>query len=197
MPSFTFDQILAQGIRKGQVPARSSAARDWYRNRAKNVSVTAQQILQKESDKQRSSVKVGKMYLFGYDPKHKATLPYYDKFPLIFMTGKAGNDKFLGINVHYLPLRQRAQLMDALYSLKNNSKYDETTKLKISYDILKSASKYKLFKPCVKQYLVSHVRSRFIEISPAEWDVALFLNVQRFQKASMEEVYRQSLEKVK
>lgn len=196
MPSFTFDQILAQGIRKGQVPARSSAARDWYRNRAKNVSVTAQQILQKESDKQRSSVEVGKMYLFGYDPKHKATLPYYDKFPLIFMIGEAGNGKFLGINIHYLPLRQRAQLMDALYSLKNNSKYDETTKLKISYDILKNASKYKLFKPCVKHYLSNHVRSRFIEISPAEWDVAIFLQVQKFMKASINTVWKESLEKV-
>ena len=27
--------------------------------------------------------KYGIMNLFGYDPKHKATLPYYDKFPLI------------------------------------------------------------------------------------------------------------------
>ena len=195
MASFTFDQILAQGIRKGQVPARSRAARDWYRNRAKNVSVTAQQILQKETDKQRSSVEVGKMYLFGYDPKHKATLPYYDKFPLIFMIGEAKGG-FYGINVHYLPLRQRAQLMDALYSLKNNRKYDETTKLKISYDILKSASKFKLFKPCVKQYLVSHVRSRFIEISPAEWDVAIWLQVQKFMKASINTVWKESMEKV-
>ncbi len=27
--------------------------------------------------------KYGVMNLFGYDPKHKATLPYYDRFPLI------------------------------------------------------------------------------------------------------------------
>jgi hypothetical protein len=189
----TFDQILAQGIRAGKIPARSSSARTWFRNRARGVETTAQKIIQKERAKQRSSVEPGRMYLFSYDPKHKKTLPYYDRFPLIFMIDAAPNG-FLGINLHYLPFRQRAILMDALYSLVNNRKFDDTTKLKLSYDLLKNASKYKYFKPCFKRYLGSHVRSRFIEIAPAEWDVALFLPIQRFEKATTSQVWNQSLQ---
>lgn len=195
MVASTFDQILAQGIRAGQVPARTASARAWFRNRAKGADTSAQEILQKERAKQRRSVEVGSMYLFSYDPKHKKTLPYYDRYPLIFMIGEAKGG-FLGINTHYLPLALRARLMDALYTLTNNKNYDDSTRLRISYNILKSASKYKLFKPCVKHYLGNHVRSRFIEISPAEWDVALWLPLQRFEKASADQVYRDSREKV-
>ena len=195
MTASTFDEILAQGIRAGNIPARSQRSRDWFRKRASSADTTAQKIIQKERAKQRGRVEPGSMYLFSYDPKHKKTLPYYDRYPLIFMIGEAKGG-FLGINMHFLPLRQRAILMDALYSLVNNKKYDETTKLKISYDILKSASKFKLFKPCVKHYLGSHVRSRFIEISPAEWDIALMLPIQSFQKASSSQIWKESLQKV-
>jgi hypothetical protein len=41
---------------------------------------------------------------------------------------------------------QRAILMDACIQLVNNKKYDETTKLEISYQILKSMAKLKYFK---------------------------------------------------
>ena len=195
MTASTFDEILAQGIRAGNIPARSQRSRDWFRKRASSADTTAQKIIQKERAKQRGRVEPGSMYLFSYDPKHKKTLPYYDRYPLIFMIGEAKGG-FLGINMHFLPLRQRAILMDALYSLVNNKKYDEMTKLKISYDILKSASKFKLFKPCVKHYLGSHVRSRFIEISPAEWEIGLFLPIQSFQKASSSQIWKESLQKV-
>lgn len=195
MASYTFDEILAQGIRAGQIPARNKASRDWFRNRARGVETTAQKIIQKERAKQRGRVEPGSMYLFSYDPKHKKTLPYYDRYPLIFVVDVKGG-MFSGVNLHYLGYRQRAILMDALYGLRNNSKYDDTTKLKLSYDLLKGASKFKLFKPCFKNYLPNHVRSRFIEISPAEWDAALFLNVQRFEKATESQVWNESRRKV-
>ena len=195
MTASTFDEILAQGIRAGNIPARSQRSRDWFRKRASSADTTAQKIIQKERAKQRGRVEPGNMYLFSYDPKHKKTLPYYDRFPLIFMVEEAKGG-FYGINLHYLPLRQRAKLMDALYSLTNNKKFDETTKLVISYQILKSMAKLKYFKACFKNYLPNHVRSRFIEIAPAEWDVALFLNVQSFQKASSSQIWKESLQKV-
>ena len=30
-----FDNILAAGVRKGQIPARTQAARDWFRQKAR------------------------------------------------------------------------------------------------------------------------------------------------------------------
>ena len=131
------------------------------------------------------------MYFFSYDPKYKATLPYYDRFPLIFKVGQYRGG-FEGINMHYLPYRLRARLMDALYETSNNKRYDETTRLRITYDLLKAATKYKEFKPTYKKYLNQHVRSRFVEIGATEWDIALFLPVERFEKASKTAVWRDS-----
>jgi len=125
------------------------------------------------------------------DPKMKKELPYYDRFPLVFPIEKAPNG-FLGINMHYLPYILRAKLMDALYQLSTNDKFDATTRLDLSYQILKGASRFKPFKPTVKRYLTSHIRSRFLYIQPNEWDIALFLPVERFQKASKQQVFKDS-----
>ncbi len=186
-----FDEILAQGVRAGQIPARTQGARDWFRNKARSTSATPEAIVRGEKARYKNRVSMGKMYLFNYDPKTKATLPYYDRYPLIFpVQGAPGG--FYGINMHYLPYVLRARLMDALYDLSSNERYDERTKLRLSYGILKGAAKYKAFKPTFKRYLSSHVRSRFIEINSSEWDIALFLPLESFAKASKGSVWADS-----
>ncbi|MCA6385861.1 MAG: hypothetical protein IM620_20520 [Cytophagales bacterium] len=85
--------------------------------------------------------------------------------------------------------------MDALYTTINNKKYDDSTKLNISYSILKQASSMRLFAPCFKRYLFSQVKSRMIYIPPSEWDISLFLPTQRFKKAPDDQVWRESSEK--
>jgi len=128
-----------------------------------------------------SKITVGRMYLFKYDPKTKEDLPYYDIFPLIFPFRRV-DDGFFGINFHYLPYILRARLMDSLYTLANNNKNDDTTKLKLSYQLLNASSRYKYFEPCVKHYLNSQVRSRFLWIPADQWKTALFLPFERFVK---------------
>lgn len=188
-----FDDILAQGVRKGQIPSRTQEARDWFREKARTQrSARAYPAnLLKEGGTKVSSPKVGHMYHFRYDPKGKQTLPYYDTFPLIFMVGPAPGG-FYGVNLHYLPPKLRAKLMDALYDIASNTRYDENTKLRISYDILKSASKFKYFKPTFKHYLSAHVNSQFLKIDSAEWDIALFLPTERFQKGKKSKVFADS-----
>mgnify|MGYP003341753173 CR=1 FL=1 len=73
---------------------------------------------------------------------------------------------------------------------------DETTRLKISYNILQQASRYRFFKPCIKRYLVSHVKSRFFYIEPTEWEMALFLPLDRFVGANKQRVYRDSRSRI-
>jgi hypothetical protein len=131
------------------------------------------------------------MYMFSYDPKFKETLPYYDMFPLIFPIDLR-KDGFLGINLHYLPPVLRAKLMNAIYQTINNQAYDSTTKLKISYGILSNASKYRYFKPCIKQYLAAHVQSSYLNIEPTNWDSALMLPTEQFKKATREQVWKDS-----
>jgi hypothetical protein len=189
-----FDNILIQGARQGIIPARTVAARDWYRSAAgKLMSNITPGVFEKRTDEARkvSSMEFGYMYAFKYDPKTKNDLPYYDTFPLIFPV-RMDSDGFLGINFHYLPPVLRAKLMNALYSTLTNKKYDDTTKVKISYSILQSASKYRFFKPMLKKYLRSHVRSQFLEIQVNEWDIAIFLPTESFRKADTGRVWEDS-----
>jgi hypothetical protein len=187
-----FDDLLVKGIKSGQMPARTSTAREWFREKAKGLGkVTESSILRDNTDRLKNRTTVGRMYFFLYDAKHKDTLPYYDKFPLIFPVDRL-KDGFTGVNFHYLPLHLRAQLMDALYDITNNTKYDESTKLRLSYSVLKGAEKFKLFRPTFKRYLTSQVRSRFVQIEPAEWDIALWLQTEMFIGASKTKVWTDS-----
>ena len=189
-----FDDLLLKGVRQGELPARTQPSREWFRNPARTSTVRgdrgASQIVRDRS-RFANRASLGGMYFFFYDPKTKAKLPYYDRFPLIFKVGQS-RGSFDGINMHYLPYRLRARLMDALYETSNNKRYDESTRLKLNYNVLKAATKYKEFKPTYKKYLTSNVRSRFIEINASEWDIALFLPVERFEKASKNTVWRDS-----
>jgi len=193
-----FDNILIQGARQGIIPARTVAARDWYRSAAgKLMSNISPGVFEKRTDEARkvSSMEFGYMYAFRYDPKTKNDLPYYDTFPLIFPV-RMDSDGFLGINFHYLPPVLRAKLMNALYSTLTNKKYDDTTKVKISYSILQSASKYRFFKPMLKKYLRSHVRSQFLEVQVNEWDIAIFLPTESFRKADTGRVWEESRKQI-
>ena len=193
-----FDEILTKGVRQGKVPARTAKARDWYRNAAKTYgSVKDGQFFGKSSDKDRMASRpmIGGMYMYEYMAKGRKTLPYYDRMPLIFPF-KMIKGGFYGLNMHYLPLPLRAKLMDALYETTNNKNYDETTKLKINYQILSKASKFEPFKPCVKRYLTSQVQSRFMYVYPSEWDIALFLPTERFTGATKSQVWAQSKKKI-
>ena len=190
-----FDGLLLRGIREGKIPAQSKLAREWFRTRASKVKINNRELMG-ESTRLENKVELGNMYFFVYDPKHKKDLPYYDTFPLIFPIGEAQGG-FLGINFHYLPPMLRAKLMDALYTVSSDKNYDSKTKIILSYKILQQAAKFKYFKPCIKHYLTSHVKSSFIKINPVEWDIALFLPVADFQKASASKVYADSLRKVK
>lgn len=191
-----FDEILTKGVRSGQIPARTQAAREWYRNSAKDYKrISDTKLMKGDTSRLTAQPLVGQMYMYYYDAKHKATLPYFDRFPLVFPFKKVKGG-FYGLNMHYLPLPLRAKLMDALYDTASNSRFDESTRIKMSYKMLESASKYKEFKPCIKRYLTSQLRSKFMYIYPSEWDMALFLPLERFQGASKTQVWADSKRKI-
>ena len=80
---------------------------------------------------------------------------------------------------------------------KSNNYMDERTRLKISYDLVSTTRKLKLMaKPCVKRYLNSHVRSKFLEIPSNEWDIALFLPLERFT-VNKNTVFRNSTDQIR
>ena len=190
-----FQKLEFEAFRKGITP-RSKESRAWFMNKAKNLNVSRSKLMKEDPIELRSRPAVGKMYMYFYDPKHKETLPYYDRFPLIVMVGPAPKG-FMGLNLHYLPLATRAKFLDALLDTINNERYDESTRFRLSYEMLKRASKLKAFRPCLKRYLSSHVRSRLAMVPAPEWEIATFLPTADFEKASSSEVYRDSRRKMR
>jgi hypothetical protein len=141
---------------------------------------------------------IGKMIMYYYDPKLKDKLPYYDRFPLVIPL-EIYKDGFLGLNLHYLPPEYRARLMDSLYASvypKKNTITD-SKKIAITYRLLAQVSRNRLFEPCVKRYLYTHLRSRLFVVPPEDWDVAIFLPTQRFNKANDATVWASSLQKTR
>lgn len=190
-----FDKVLADAMRRGYGPKMAQSALQWYKKKTMDLGSSVRPAtVMKEENRLKSTFQIGKMYYFYYDPKLKKELPYYDTFPLIFPIGPAPGG-FYGINLHYISPFHRAVLMNNLYNITNNTKFDKTTKLVLSYKILNSATKYSYFKPCIKHYLADHVRSKFLLIDSVEWNIALFLPTEQFKKKSKEFVWKESKSK--
>jgi len=192
-----FSDLLQKGARKGHLPAKNKGSRDWFRGRARRLQMNGSPLRNEENKEMlTNNLEVGNMYMFYYDPKTKESLPYYDTFPLIFPIDETSKG-FTGINMHYLPPQLRAKLMDSLYTLASDRRFDSNTRLNISYNVLNKAARYKYFRPCIKQYLKNHVKSRFLKVNPSEWDVALFLKTEQFQKAGTGTVWADSRKQMK
>lgn len=175
--AITYNQMLKQAIGRGQIADASGWFVDTF---SKLNTINTKSMIRKADEAMlSSSLTIGKMYLFHYDPKHKDTLPLYDRFPLIFPFDHAPGG-FYGINFHYLPYQQRARLLDSIMPLSDTEKFDEKMRLVMSYKLLKSVAKIKLLEPCVKRYLNGHVKSRFLMVPPQEWSKALFLPLDDF-----------------
>ena len=192
MAEESFLDTLKSAIKTSSATAKARAAGDWFREKVKQASastqmraVTPNQLLKRQED---SSAALGKMLFYKYDPKFAKKLPYWDMYPLVFPFEKAKGG-FYGLNLHYIPPRDRALLMDQLNQFASNIKYDKTTRLNLTYNTLK---KYGRAVPCVKRYLGDHVVSNTVRIDADEWEIAIFLPVERFQKESKSVVWKDS-----
>jgi len=186
-----FQKLELEAFRAGITP-RTQQSRDWFRKKAQTLrGINRDNLMDEEPIQQKNRQIVGGMFMFFYDPKHKETLPYYDKFPLSIIVGPADGG-FYGLNIHYLPPTLRARFLDSLLDITNNKKYDETTKFQLSYGLLSRTAKMKYFKPCFKHYLNKHVQSQFAQVQAPEWEIATFLPTASFEKASAQQVYKDS-----
>jgi hypothetical protein len=177
--------------------AKKSAA--WFQQQVLLLSkkrITPNQILRNDPKAITTNIVPGKLYMYFYDPKTKADLPYYDKFPLVFPFRKT-DDGFIGLNMHYLPHKLRLVLMDRLLMFKNNDKFDATTKLRYSWQLIDGVSKFALAKPCVKRYLKDHLRSPLVNVTADDWATAMMLPVERFVGASSAQVWAESKTKAR
>ena len=186
-----FDKLEQEAFRAG-IAARTKASMEWFRSTVSNRKVSRASLI--GDGPTRSRQVYGSMYNFQYDPKTKQTLPYYDRFPLCIPVQKAKGG-FYGLNLHYVHPLIRAQFLDELYDITNNDKYDRSTKMRVTYSLLKSSSKMRFFKPCFKHYLSDHIQSKLLLIEPADWEIAIFLPTESFRKVSKATVWKESRNK--
>ena len=190
--AYLLDRIKSSLAKEG-LNARTNQARAWLRAKIPTLKPSRQALF---ADRQRlkNNAIIGRMYFYFYDPKTKDELPYYDRFPLVLPIERY-QDGFLGLNLHYIHPKQRIILLDKLSDYANNNKYDASTRLRLTYQTLKAASKLFEAQPCIKRYLFNHVQSRFLEISAGEWDIAALLPMESFVGASTNKVYSDSRKK--
>ena len=178
-----FQKLQIDAFRAGITP-RTKESQNWFRRKVQGLAIPNNlSLMGQEPLKLRSRTGVGSMYMYFYDPKHKETLPYYDRFPLTIVVGPAKGG-FMGLNLHYLPNVLRAKFLDGLMGITSNKKFDESTKFAVTVRELKNTSKLKYFKPCLKHYLMDHVRSRLALVPAPDWEIGTFLTTVRFEKKS-------------
>lgn len=191
----TIQNIINDAFKTGRILQKNKESLDWLANRAKSMRYNPSRFIREEGHKfvGKNNIGVGKMYTFFYDPKYKVELPYYDRFPCIFLLDvNTAKKSFLGLNLHYLDYRSRAILLDALFEYENNASIPINKRLKINYGVIKSFAKSNMAKPCIKRYLFNHVRSRFILVNSDEWHIVGMLPIHSWEKKSASYVWKQS-----
>lgn len=184
-----FDRLEREAFRGG-IQARTKQSMTWFRTRVSQIKRVSRQQLVTDSRK-RTNPLLGDMVMYFYDPKHKKTLPYYDRFPLCIPYERAKGG-FMGLNLHYLPHTMRAQFLDALFDYTNNDKYDETTRFRLTWELIQKIKGRPYYKACVHHYLNAHMKSRAAIVDSADWEIAIFLPVESFRKSSLATIYADS-----
>jgi hypothetical protein len=137
----------------------------------------------------------GTMLSFTYKPKMAAKLDYYDTFPLIVVMDK--KDKgFLGMNLHYLPPRYRSLMVYRLLNIQSRKDYDEYSRIKASYSIIKRYAGLKAVIPCIRHYKNNRIRSKIMQVPMSDWYLAVSLPTARFKNASRSKVWTDSINKI-
>ena len=151
---------------------------NWYKKKVADLSnrISAARLMRDGTLKRAPSF--NKLHFFRYDPKLKATLPYYDTFPLVMPIQSAAGG-FLGINFHYLPIPLRMKLLETLDKRGFRGDY---SKLKNIREV----------KPTIKHYLRRQFVSGFLELEEDDYAPAIFMPVAQFRKASASQVWRDS-----
>ena len=177
---------LLEKVRNNPNYSSDRSAR-WFQNQIRAVFghgyINTDRMFRGEAKNVKNTFGVGSLIFFVYDAKTKEKLPYWDKFPLVFPFSQT-KESFTGLNLHYLPPMLRFALMDHLIKVNND--------VGASWEVLKKSSKSNLVAPCVKQYLLTHVRSRYIVIPQEDWITAALLPTDNFQKAANATVWNHS-----
>lgn len=170
----SFRQSLKKNIAASKIKGYSDKSVSWF-NETLKKGVRGHKV---------SRPTAGKIYAYNYDAKHKATLPYWDRYPLIVFLGfvkspKSGTTLMHGLNLHYVPPRARQQFLeDLLKQYANTNTLTNKTKLNIDWSKVKG---FQGADKMIKAYLPSHIKGPIIEIKPSDWANVVLMPLQSFE----------------
>ena len=135
----------------------------------------------------RGGVFIGGMFVYRYDPKTKDKLPWWDNLPVVIPIELYENG-WLGLNLHYVPPRVRVKLLDRLSEFKRRARTPRAY-MRLSYAFLKQTLEMKMFEPCIKRYLHSHLTTPLVRIEDEYWEMVAMLPIQEFRQANAQKVW--------
>lgn len=170
----SFRQSLRKNIATSKIAGAKDKSQKWFNETIKQ-GVRGHKV---------SRPTPGKLYAYHYDAKHKDTLPYWDRYPLIIFLGfatstKSGTLLMHGLNLHYVPPKARQEFLESLLKqYASTPVLSNSTKLKIDWSKVKG---FKGADQMIKAYLPSHIKGQLIEVKPADWANVVMLPLQSFQ----------------
>jgi len=198
MAKSTFKKYYNKAEQAG-IEAYTKESKEWFFENLKYLRSVRnpRRIITDDALLKRPKIIPGRVFMYGYDPKHAKTLSYYDTFPLVIPV-KTVKDGFYGINMHYLHPYDRARLFDRMRTFmleevgENKPGAAIRTRFRVSFEKLNDSMKFRYFKPAYKRYLFSQVKTILMLVPPKYWEVALFLPTENFQKSTKRTVWRKS-----
>ena len=190
----SFLSKVSDAIKTGTVGQEVRRSAQWFQDKIKGLkgglrnqfsSTNAAKFYREAETKVNPNLlkrraELGDLFCYYYNPIYRATLPYYDMFPMIMLIG-AEKDTFLGINFHYLRPKWRAVLLDRV-SAKLGSGLPRWSKLRQIRQIA----------PTIKRYRFDHIMRRVVPIEENEQEIAIFLPTERFKKSAKAKVWADS-----
>ena len=185
----------------------------WYAQQAKLMGkqgYTSKRLLSGISGDWAQVPIPGKLYMYAYDAKHKATLPYWDKYPLTFpfklvkdglpykrvvseeekrieaIRGVTPNVSEYSVDSY----AYRIKILNDLVGIKLRST-SKHYKLQLSWELISSVAKYQPLQSCVHRYLYSQLRTGLRIIHSSDWATAMMLPTHKFIGASPSYVWKQ------
>jgi hypothetical protein len=137
----------------------------WYRKTVKEASGNYKindepydKDVKQDANEVRTITIENHLYMFEYKAKMK-WLPYYDKFPLVYVL-RSNRNEFWGVNLHYLSPKKRIIATKKLLQ-----------------------GRIDLPKACFHKYIHAHVENGvYIDLATVEWDTAILLPTEDFVK---------------
>ena len=167
----------------------------WLRNSMKNINnkgkVSDYSDILMDRTKDRKLKLTGQVLIFRYKASSRTKI--YDKYPLVLVIGKTENG-FMGLNIHYVPPRDRLKLILLMNSLVYDTQDNQKIRIKI-FSLLTKNVFAKYTNVILNKYNTKNIMGKVKITTPEEWTNFAFLPV--FKGINPTELYSEVREEIR